>query len=77
MCEIEKFSCGGNCLPVVKACDEKVDCPGGEDEGAHCSLDECHLRSDPLDWSGKDKLCDQLCRQTPQGPKCTCILGYK
>ncbi|RWS23424.1 low-density lipoprotein receptor-related protein 4-like protein, partial [Leptotrombidium deliense] len=62
------FECAstGHCIPHEKVCDNRKDCPKGDDEGSHCNKDDC-----------KDSHCSGHCMNTPSGAKCYCEEGYQ
>lgn len=64
-----EFDCGdGMCIPNIKVCDQRVDCPAGQDEPlGKCGQDECKKNNGG---------CDHLCVDTPAGFYCDCHKGY-
>lgn len=64
-----EFDCGGGmCIPNTKVCDQKVDCPLGNDEPKDkCSVNECKI---------KNGGCDHKCVDTPAGFYCECRSGW-
>lgn len=56
------------CIPNSLVCNERVDCPAGQDEPLNkCNQDECKK-----DNGG----CEHLCVDTPAGFYCDCQKGY-
>ncbi|CAG0894277.1 unnamed protein product [Darwinula stevensoni] len=62
------FACklGQKCVERSKVCDILKDCPDGSDEGGLCSRSKC-----------ENGTCSHFCFPSPEGPKCSCQLGYK
>lgn len=63
-----EFDCGGGmCIPLKKVCDQKVDCPGGQDEPANkCTVNECRIANGG---------CEHICVDTPAAFYCDCHKG--
>ncbi|XP_025205329.1 vitellogenin receptor [Melanaphis sacchari] len=53
------------CIPLDQACNKKINCKDGTDEGDLCGL-SCKLMD-----------CSHTCQETPKGGICTCYHGYK
>lgn len=64
-----EFDCGGGeCIPISKVCDKKVDCTSAQDEPlGKCDIDECKV---------KNGGCEHICRDTPSSYYCECRHGY-
>lgn len=56
----------GECVPIEKLCDDRIDCPNGADEGPGCDNTDCENNK-----AG----CSNGCVQTSIGPLCTCPPG--
>lgn len=77
-CNITRvYSCSDNtykchdsdkCIHPLQVCDDKVDCPQGEDEGSKCGVNEC---------LEKNANCSQGCKDLAIGHVCTCEKGFR
>lgn len=65
---ITQFDCGERmCIPIEKVCDQRKDCPDGQDEpGNKCGKNECKVNNGG---------CDHICIDTPTSFYCECHKG--
>ncbi len=56
------------CINSTQLCDNVPNCPGGTDEGAFCSRDDCSIQNGG---------CSHVCRRSPIGAICFCPFGYE
>lgn len=65
-----QFDCGDRmCIPIEKVCDQKMDCPEGQDEPRDkCGKNECKINNGG---------CDHICIDTPASFYCLCRDGYR
>ena len=54
------------CIAPTHVCDGNPQCHDKSDEGDFCQKREC-----------ADAKCAQGCLQTPEGPQCYCLEGYR
>ncbi|KAK0181269.1 hypothetical protein PV327_003563 [Microctonus hyperodae] len=61
-----RYTCAtGQSLYYSQVCDGEVNCRDGSDEGGSCNI------------TCTSQYCDHHCEQTPNGPQCICMSGYK
>ncbi|XP_063068310.1 low-density lipoprotein receptor-related protein 2 [Engraulis encrasicolus] len=69
-CAAGLFLCmSGECLDPSLVCNGVTNCLDGSDEGPGCTAANCSILASPR--------CDQLCVNTPHGPRCLCKAGFK
>ncbi|CAL7944547.1 unnamed protein product [Xylocopa violacea] len=69
--ERDRYLCKNNrCILLNATCNEKDDCGDNSDE----NVDECKKADLSCIQTAK---CEQNCRKTPEGAKCSCRSGYK
>ncbi|KAL4660832.1 low-density lipoprotein receptor-related protein 2-like [Arapaima gigas] len=69
-CPSHQFQCGtGECLDLALVCNNTPDCPDGSDEGDACLTATCSSPGHPQ--------CTHNCYSTPNGPKCSCQVGFE
>lgn len=63
-----QFDCGERmCIPIEKVCDQRKDCPDGQDEpGNKCGKNECKINNGG---------CNQICVDTATSYYCECRKG--
>lgn len=69
-CKENEFDCGHNiCIPNIKVCDRKSDCPNNEDEPySKCNVNECDINNGG---------CSHFCVDTATSYYCSCKTGFK
>ncbi|RXG68700.1 Low-density lipoprotein receptor-related protein 1 [Armadillidium vulgare] len=67
-CPLPSIKCDNDskCVPPDMICNNYSDCKDGSDEGNRCGANDCDLL-----------VCEESCRQGPEGPFCVCPEGEK
>ncbi|XP_077967005.1 vitellogenin receptor Yl-like isoform X1 [Styela clava] len=80
-CPSTKYKCRtkNQCVLWKLVCDGIPDCSDESDEGGLCHANDCgNRKTTGINKPSKPKVvCEQYCRETPDGAKCTCDAGFR